>query len=409
MSRIFLFASLCLPQLIIKIIGLTTGWHWHDPFGATVLSGLAVISAATMLAWASELAEEDISQGLALAFVALVAVLPEYAVDLYFAWNAGRDLSYAPYAVANMTGANRMLIGVGWSAIAFIYYWRSGKKSFTVDRGQAPAIWALIVATTISFIIPMFGQIGIFAGLLLFAVFFLYIREAAQHDSEEKLAEPFIEGIIHRYSPQQRRVLYIGLFVYCALAILASAESFAEGLLALGKQWGIEEFLLVQWLAPLASEAPELLVALMFAWRLHPRAGLGTLISSKVNQWTLLVGMLPMAYALSYWWHGTVSDQAGPWAMPLDARQTEELFLTSAQSLFATIVFCNFNFSLSEAGMLFGLFIVQLFLPGTTVRLGFGVFYLALAIFWIVKDPSTRRNLKAVLLKREPEAEKVPL
>ena len=62
---------------------------------------------------------------------------------------------------------------------------------------------------------------------------------------------------------------------------------------------GISEFFLVQWLAPLASEAPELLVAGLYAYRLNTNAGLGTLVSSKVNQWTLLVGTLPIAFAIA--------------------------------------------------------------------------------------------------------------
>ena len=48
-------------------------------------------------------------------------------------------------------------------------------------------------------------------------------------------------------------------------SILANAEPFCEGLVGTGKVFGINEFLLVQWLAPIASEAPEFVVALMFA------------------------------------------------------------------------------------------------------------------------------------------------
>ena len=54
----------------------------------------------------------------------------------------------------------------------------------------------------------------------------------------------------------------------------------------------------MQWVAPLASESPELLVAGLYAWRLKAGDSLGTLISSKVNQWTLLVGGLPLIFAL---------------------------------------------------------------------------------------------------------------
>ena len=67
-----------------------------------------------MLSWAAEVAQLDIPQALALALLALIAVLPEYAVDMYFAWMAGKNPSYTAFATANMTGANRLLIGVGW-------------------------------------------------------------------------------------------------------------------------------------------------------------------------------------------------------------------------------------------------------------------------------------------------------
>lgn len=48
---------------------------------------------------------------------------------------------------------------------------------------------------------------------------------------------------------------------------------------------------------PLASEAPELIVACLYAWRLKASDSLGALLSAKANQWTLLVGGLP---SLSY-------------------------------------------------------------------------------------------------------------
>ena len=87
-----------------------------QPELVAVLSGLAILGAAFLLSWATELAERDIPQALAILFLALMSVLPEYAVDLHFAWAAGKDPSYAPYAVANMTGANRLLIGIGWAS-----------------------------------------------------------------------------------------------------------------------------------------------------------------------------------------------------------------------------------------------------------------------------------------------------
>lgn len=86
-----------------------------SPLLMASLTGLAILGASFMLMWACEVAQMDIPQTLALAVVALIAVLPEYAVDMYFTWMAGQhpESNYAHYAIANMTGANRLLIGIG--------------------------------------------------------------------------------------------------------------------------------------------------------------------------------------------------------------------------------------------------------------------------------------------------------
>jgi len=143
----------------------------------------------------------------------------------------------------------------------------------------------------------------------------------------------------------------------------------------------VSEFLLVQWLAPLASEAPELLVAGLYAWRLNTNAGLGTLVSSKVNQWTLLVGTLPIVFALA---SGTLQG------LPVETRQREELLLTAAQSVFAVATLASLSISLREAGLLLTLFFAQ-FVIGALVptdwhgseRIAVSVIYLVLAT-WIM-------------------------
>ncbi|HKZ75381.1 MAG TPA: sodium:proton exchanger, partial [Actinomycetota bacterium] len=149
----------------------------------------------------------------------------------------------------------------------------------------------------------------------------------------------------------------VGLFVVAAAIILLSAELFAEALVDTGQEFGISEFLLVQWLAPLASETPELLVAGLYAWRLNTNAALGTLVSSKVNQWTLLVGTLPVVFAIAL---------GGLHGLPVDAHQRQELFLTAAQSFFALAVLATLSISTREALLLFSLFWAQ-FVIGAVV------------------------------------------
>ena len=188
-----------------------------------------------------------------------------------------------------------------------------------------------------------------------------------------------------------RRVWVIGLFLASGTVIWLFAHRFAEALVQAGEQLHINEFLLVQWLAPLASETPELLVAGLFAWRLNSNAGLGTLVSSKVNQWTLLVGTLPIVFAISSAsWHG----------LPISAIQREELFLTAAQSFFAVAILSNLSLSLREAGYLFGLFWAQ-FIVGALVpesmhaaeRIGVGVLYLVLGVGYLLRDRRRMRLL----------------
>jgi cation:H+ antiporter len=190
------------------------------------------------------------------------------------------------------------------------------------------------------------------------------------------------------------------LLVYAALVIFSSAEPFAESLIELGEKIGVSEFFLIQWLAPLASESPEVLVAALLAWRGRAAVGMGALISSKVNQWTLLIGTLPVAFLLSA---GEFHFMSG--GLPLDSRQREEIFLTAAQSAFAIAVFINLRMNRNEAIALFVLFATQLFITNEQVRVWYAVGYSVLCIILLVahrKDiPVTLGAAWAVMRNKE--------
>ena len=117
-------------------------------------------------------------------------------------------------------------------------------------------------------------------------------------------------------------------------------------------------------------------VAAVLALRGHQDASLGTLLSSKVNQWTLLVGSLPVAYAIG-------GGAAG--GIVLDARQTEEFILTTAQTLLGLAVLIDLRFALWEALALFALFAVQFPFPQTSVRLALAAGYVAIAVVLLVR------------------------
>jgi len=352
------------------------------PEYVAALAGLAILGGAFLLSWATELAEQDIPQSLALLVLALISVLPEYAVDLHFAWTAGHDPSYAHYAVANMTGANRLLIGFGWAAVVLVACWKGGTKELAVDPSQRLEIRFLLLATLYSFFIPLGGTISLLDAAVLLGIFAAYVAAAMRGESHEmELIGP--AGLIDReFQDRGRRLFSLFLFAFAGYAIFASAEPFAEGLIDVGRHYDVDEFLLVQWVAPLASESPEFLVAVLFALRLRGSVGMGALLSSKVNQWTLLVGAIPIAFAMS---SGTLRG------LPLDARQSEELWLTSAQSLLAVVIIADLRFTRLEALGLAALFLLQLFFPSTTVRYAFAGAYVLLAAGILAFGSSQRR------------------
>jgi len=344
----------------------------------TTLFGLAIVSAAFLLTWSAEAAERDVPRTLALAGLALIAVLPEYAVDLLFAWKAGQDPSYASYATANMTGANRLLIGLGWSVVVAIFWFRTGGKVLKLASVHRNEVGILAIATAYSFIIPLRGGITLFDSVFLVSLFAFYVYLASRGEVEEESSLVGPAETIANLPKVQRRTVVLAMFAYAGLAILIAAEPFAEGLIESGTQLGIDEFQLVQWVAPLASEFPEFLVAGLLAWRMRADAALGALVSSKVNQWTLLIGTLPLAFAVS-------SGSIDP--LPTDARQTEEILLTAAQGLLAVVLLINLRMSLWEAGTLAVLFFAQFFTPHSIIpRDWFSYAYIVLAVAFGVRQ-----------------------
>jgi len=348
-----------------------------SPVIAAAMYGVAIIGAALILSWAAEAAQVDINAGLALALLALLAVLPEYAVDFVFTWKCGTvwaqggpgltgESNVCSLALANMTGANRVLVGIGWPLVVFVSafaVWRArkaGKQPVARQTGTsevrlAPVMSVEIVflgiATLYSLTLPLKPNLTLWDSAIFFVIFGLY----AWRLSKMAPTEPDLLGVskwVGEQGKRPRRMWVIAMFVVSAAMILLTAEHFASNLVDAGKQLGISEFLLVQWVAPLASESPELVVACLYAWRLKSQNSLGALLSSKVNQWTLLVGSLPLVFAVSaLTLHG----------LPVDMHQRYELLITAAQSLFAIAILIDRSVTFRGALALLVLFLVQFF------------------------------------------------
>lgn len=351
LGAIVLVLIIPIPALLTRLGLLTPSVEL-----GTLLFAVSVVAAAFAMSWAAEAAEQDIPRALSLIVIALLAVLPEYAVDIVFAWKAGQDPAFAPYAVANMTGSNRLLLGVGWSTVALLAWVSQRRRVIKLDRGGAVAVGFLAAATLYSFTLVLRREISLIDSVLLALLFAAYAIWAARSGTEEpELVGP--AATIGALSTVPRRVALLALFTFAGATIVLAAEPFAAGLVHTGRSLGIDEFLLVQWLAPLSSESPEFLVAAVLALRGRATVAFALLLSAKINQWTLLVGSLPVAYSIG----------AGhPAALPFDDRQTAEVLLTGAQSLFGVAILASLSFALGQAAVLAALFVAQLVVGGVT-------------------------------------------
>ena len=283
------------PALVLRVLSVQP-----SPILSLIAYGAAVVAASFVLAWAAEAAQIDVSGSLAVAVLAVIAVLPEYAVDLYYAYTAGHVPEYTQYAAANMTGSNRLLMGIGWPVVVLVSVLvarraNAGNTSgLDLDASSRLEIGFLMIAGVVAFVIPVTGRIHIAFGLALLGWFGYYLFKLTRGDVEE----PELVGTaaaLGALPDRTRRITVCAMFIFAASVIVTCAKPFADNLIDAGTQLGIDRFLLVQWLAPLASEAPEFIIATIFAARGKGEAAIATLISAKVNQWTLLIGSLPVA------------------------------------------------------------------------------------------------------------------
>jgi cation:H+ antiporter len=385
---LLLCTVLSLPAVVLRVSGVHA-----EPVLALLLFGGAVVAASFLLAWAAEAVQVDISGGLAIALLAFIAVLPEYAVDLYFAYAAGSKPEYAQYAAANLTGANQLVLGLGWPLVGFVALRalrrKTGKsvREIVLEPRRRVELAVLGVSGVLAFVMPVSRQIHLALAIVLLALFAFYLWQI----SRGGVTEPELIGTPARLAAlprRRRRRLLASVFVFSAVAVPAPTEPFAHALIDTGTQLGIDKFLLVQWLAPLASEAPELIVAVLLARRANADDALGTLLSSKVNQWTLLVGSIPLAYLAG----------GGGLALPLDGRQVEEVLLTSAQTMLGFAVLLRLRFPRWASATVLTLFVTQFAFHGVTAR------YVISGVYGVLAVAAFIANRDGVLLMMSPFA-----
>jgi cation:H+ antiporter len=369
---------------------------------------------AFLVAWGAEAAQFLISQGLALALLAWLQTLPEFAVEAVIAWDAGRDPERVHLAVANLTGAIRLLLGLGWPMIYFVFAVSARRRGsarlpvIRLEREHALEIMGLVPPLLYFVVVVLKRSMSWVDAIVLIALYlaYLYVQFLNPPQDAEQLAEaPRISQWAVR-QPRWRRTAAIGaLFGGGGLLLYATAHPFLESMLALAATFGVSQFVLVQWVAPFLSEFPEKLSAFYWARRVsHAPMALMNMVSSNLNQWTVLAAMIPLVYGYSHLRHH------GVWAdFPFDVAQRHEIVLTLLQTGLGMVLLANMEFDWLDASALFVLWAAQFFVPHlreevavayalwmAVLVVGFAVRanrLLAPRYFWEIVSPTARRTI----------------
>jgi cation:H+ antiporter len=340
--------------------------------GASMLSALwtfpSILLSAFVIAWGAEAAQFLMSQGLALAILAWLQTLPEFAVEAVIAWNAGKDPSQTHLAIANFTGSLRLLVGLGWPMIYFVAaisgYKAAGRKfvDVTLHEEHSVEIFGLLLPILYFAFIWWKGSLSVWDAGPLIVTYALYLwalwKIPPQEENEEALDDL---GVIPRTvlgMPGRRRNAAIWvLFIIGGLILYLAAHPFLDSMLAIAVSLNVSTFVFVQWVAPFLSEFPEKLSAFYWARKVKTaNVALMNMVSSNINQWSILSAMIPILFCIS-------AGRLQP--LVFDAHQRSEILLTILQSLLGFLLLLNLRLSLHEAIILFVFWLVQFAIPAS--------------------------------------------
>jgi cation:H+ antiporter len=338
--------------MILKTSSLSAIWTFPS-----------ILLSAFVIAWGAEAAQFLIAQGLALAILAWLQTLPEFAVEAVIAWAAGKDPSQTHLVIANFTGSLRLLVGLGWPMIYFVAAaFRKKFIAIQLDEEHSIEIFGLLLPILYFVVIWWKGTLTLWDAFPLSACYFLYLwilwKVPPRQGNEETLEDL---GIVPRRVlalPVGKRGVAIWLLFVVGGAILYfSAHPFLNSMLAIAGTLGISTFIFVQWVAPFLSEFPEKLSAFYWARKVSTaNVALMNMVSSNINQWSILSAMIPILFVIS-------AGELRP--LTFDAHQRNEILLTILQSFLGFLLLLNLELKLHEAVILFVFWFVQFALPFT--------------------------------------------
>jgi len=344
----------------------------------------SVVCTAFLISWAAEASEFSVSRGLALAVVAIVQTLPEFFVEGTIAWKAGQQLAvWEGNVIANFTGANRLLTGLGWPLILITLAVQRRRKPGLGEAGptvvrlrkeQSIEVVFLLISSLWYLVVLLKGTLTILDTVVLGTIFVLYLWLLSKLPSEKEAPKEVLAAsplALVELETTRHRALAIGfLFTFSGLVFLVITEPFVDSIARIATQLlgAGSVFFFLQWIAPFLSEFPEKVTAFNWARRvkLAPMALLN-LVSSSVSELTVLVAIIPVIFSFSLGGVGTIHVSA----------HSVEILLTMAQSLYACASLLDLEYNMRTGSTLFVLWAVSTALVET--RLVISILFLLLA------------------------------
>jgi cation:H+ antiporter len=332
---------------------------------SSVLSAIwtfpSILFSAFVIAWGAEAAQFLISQGLALAILAWLQTLPEFAVEAVIAWEAGKDPTKTHLAIANFTGSLRLLVGLGWPMIYFVAAaFRRKFVAVELEKEHSVEIFGLLLPLIYFTFIWYKGTLTVWDAIPLTGCYAVYLwilwKIPPKEENDEALEDlGFVPRKVLDMRGVRRGAAIAVLFIAGGAILFFSAHPFLESMLAMATTLGVSTFVFVQWVAPFLSEFPEKLSAFYWARKVRTaNVALMNMVSSNINQWSILSAMIPVLFVIS-------AGSARP--LVFDSFQRNEILLTILQSFLGFLLLLNLELRFHEAAILFLFWIVQFVIP----------------------------------------------
>lgn len=399
--------------MILKLIKMATATAAQTSAWSAVWTFPSILLSAFIIAWGAEAAQFLISQGLALAILAWLQTLPEFAVEAVIAWNAGKDPSQTHLAIANFTGSLRLLVGLGWPLIYFVaagFNWKKRREMLTIhlEEEHSVEVFGLLLPILYFVFIWWKGSLALWDAfpLTFFYVAYLWVLwKIPPREEEEGALEDldYVPRTVLALEPRMRNAAIWALFLAGGIILFFSAHPFLNSMLAIANTMGVSTFVFVQWVAPFLSEFPEKLSAFNWARKVTAApVALMNMVSSNINQWSILSAMIPVLFVIS-------AGEIKP--LPFDEFQRHEIILTILQSFLGFLLLLNLKLVFYEALVLFVFWAVQFFVP--SIREEMIIVYAVWCLVEIAKmlfaghAPAAWTGLRMTLSARFPRADEV--